>query len=112
MNLLALPWWQSLRHKSPSPSRQTLRSYKRENRPLTELRRPQGLNVILNFLHNFTISFTYVTVADDVNLLGDNIDTTNKYRETLIVASKEVGLDVKTNKTNSVALSPQGNYAD
>jgi hypothetical protein len=32
--------------------------------------------------------------ADDVNLLGDNIDTINKNRETLIDAFKEVGLKV------------------
>jgi hypothetical protein len=30
--------------------------------------------------------------ADDVNLLGDNIDTVKKNTETLIDASKEVGL--------------------
>jgi hypothetical protein len=30
--------------------------------------------------------------ADDVNLLGDNIDTINKTTGTLIDASKEVGL--------------------
>jgi hypothetical protein len=33
--------------------------------------------------------------ADDVNLLGDNIDTIKKNMETLIDASKEVGLEVK-----------------
>jgi hypothetical protein len=32
--------------------------------------------------------------ADDVNLLGDNIDTLNKHTETLIEASKEVSLEV------------------
>jgi hypothetical protein len=32
--------------------------------------------------------------ADDVNLLGDNIDTTNT--ESLIDASKEVGLEIKS----------------
>jgi ribosomal protein S2 len=37
--------------------------------------------------------------ADDVNLLGDNIDTIKKSTQTLIDASKEVGLQVNTEKT-------------
>jgi hypothetical protein len=37
--------------------------------------------------------------ADDVNLLGDNIDTIEKNTETLIYASKEVGLDINIGKT-------------
>jgi hypothetical protein len=32
--------------------------------------------------------------ADDVNLLGDNIDTIKKNAETLTDASKEVGLEI------------------
>jgi hypothetical protein len=32
--------------------------------------------------------------ADDVNLLGDNIDTIKKNRENLIDASKDVALEV------------------
>jgi hypothetical protein len=37
--------------------------------------------------------------ADDVNLLGDNMDTINKNAQTLIDASKEVSLEVNTEKT-------------
>jgi hypothetical protein len=36
---------------------------------------------------------------DDVNLLGYNIDTIKKNRETLIDASKEVHLEVNAEKT-------------
>jgi hypothetical protein len=37
--------------------------------------------------------------ADDVTVLGDNTDTVKKNRETLIDASKEVGLEVNVEKT-------------
>jgi hypothetical protein len=37
--------------------------------------------------------------TDDVNLLGDNIDTKKKTTETLIEASKEVGLEINVEKT-------------
>jgi hypothetical protein len=43
--------------------------------------------------------------ADDANLLGDNIDTIKKNMETLIDASKEVGLEVNTEKTKYMLLS-------
>jgi uncharacterized protein (UPF0335 family) len=42
--------------------------------------------------------------ADGVKLLEDNIYTIKKNIETLISASKEVGLDVKTEKTKHVLL--------
>jgi hypothetical protein len=46
--------------------------------------------------------------ADNVKLLGDNIDTITKNTETLIGASKEVGLEVNTEKTKYVAVdSPE-----
>jgi hypothetical protein len=38
--------------------------------------------------------------ADDVNLLGDNVDTIKKETEALIDASKEEGLGVNTEKTD------------
>jgi hypothetical protein len=45
--------------------------------------------------------------ADDVNLLGNNmlVDTINKNRETLIDASKEVGMEVNAEKTKYKSLS-------
>jgi hypothetical protein len=43
--------------------------------------------------------------ADDVNLLGDNIDTIEKNTETLIDASNEIGLGVNVDKINYMLLS-------
>jgi hypothetical protein len=37
--------------------------------------------------------------ADDVNLLGSNIDTMKRNTEALIIAGKEVGLEIKVEKT-------------
>jgi hypothetical protein len=42
--------------------------------------------------------------ADDVNLLDDNIDTIKKNIETLIDSSKEVVLEVNTEKTKYMLL--------
>jgi hypothetical protein len=47
--------------------------------------------------------------ADDVNLLGANINTTKKNMGTLIDASKEVGLKVNTEKTKYILLSRHQN---
>jgi hypothetical protein len=43
--------------------------------------------------------------ADGMNLLGDNIDTIKKNTETLIDASKEVGLGINIEKTKHMLLS-------
>jgi ABC-type antimicrobial peptide transport system ATPase subunit len=43
-------------------------------------------------------------VYADVNLLGDNIDIIKKNPQTLIDASKEVGLEVYTEKTKYVYM--------
>jgi hypothetical protein len=43
--------------------------------------------------------------ADDVNLLEYNIDTINKNTQTLIDASKEVGLEVKVEKSKYMLVS-------
>jgi hypothetical protein len=47
--------------------------------------------------------------ADDVNLLGDNIDTINKNTGTLIDASKEIGLEVNIEKTKYMLVSRDQN---
>jgi hypothetical protein len=47
--------------------------------------------------------------ADDVNLLGDNIDAIKKKHGNLINASKEVGLEVNTEKTKYKLLSRHQN---
>jgi hypothetical protein len=41
--------------------------------------------------------------AEDVNLLGDNIDTIKKTQ--MFCASREVGLEVNTEKTESICCS-------
>jgi hypothetical protein len=43
--------------------------------------------------------------ADDVNLLGHNIDTIKKNTQTIIDASKEVGLEIYVEKTKYVYVA-------
>jgi hypothetical protein len=47
--------------------------------------------------------------ADDVNLLGDNIDAIKKNMGTLIDASKEVGLEINVEKIKYMLLSRHQN---
>jgi hypothetical protein len=47
--------------------------------------------------------------AGDVNILGDNIVTIKKDTQTLIDANKKIGLEVNTEKTKYMSLSPHQN---
>jgi hypothetical protein len=47
--------------------------------------------------------------ADDVNLLGDYVDTIKKNTETLNDARKEFGLEVNTDKTKYILFSHHQN---
>jgi hypothetical protein len=47
--------------------------------------------------------------ADDVNLLDDNIGTIKRNTQTLIDASKEVDLEVNTERTKYMLLSRHQN---
>ena len=43
--------------------------------------------------------------ADDVNILGGSVHTVEKDTEALVVASKEIGLEVNADKTKYVVMS-------
>jgi len=47
--------------------------------------------------------------ADDVNILGGSVHTVKKNAEALIVASKEVGLEVNADKTKYMVMSRDQN---
>jgi hypothetical protein len=47
--------------------------------------------------------------ADDVNLLGDDVDTTNRNTETLINAGMEVGIEVNVENTKYMLVSRDQN---
>jgi len=43
--------------------------------------------------------------ADDVNILGESIYTLKENAEALVVATKEIGLEVSADKTKYMAMS-------
>jgi hypothetical protein len=50
-------------------------------------------------------TYQLLVYADDVNLLGDNIDIIKKNTQTLINACKEVSLEVIAEKTKYLLMS-------
>jgi len=47
--------------------------------------------------------------ADDVNILGGNVHTVKENAEALVVATKEIGLEVKVDKTKYMIMSRDQN---
>ena len=47
--------------------------------------------------------------ADDVNILGESVHTIKENAEALIVASKEIGLEVNVDKTKYMVMSRDQN---
>ena len=61
------------------------------------------------FRLNSTLQLLLV-YADDVNMLGGSVPTAKENAETLVVASKEIGLEVNADKTKYMVMS-QGQNA-
>jgi hypothetical protein len=61
--------------------------------PLGRSRKTNQVGLKLNGAHQL------LAYADDVNLLGDSIDSIKKTTETLIDPSKEIGLEINVEKT-------------
>ena len=47
--------------------------------------------------------------ADDVNMLGGSVHTVKKNAETLVAATKEIGLEVNADKTKYMIMSRDQN---
>jgi hypothetical protein len=68
-------------------------------------RKVQEIQVELKLIETHQL----LVCADDVNLLGDNINAIKKNTETLIDVSKEVGLEVNAEKTKYMLLTRHQN---
>ena len=70
-----------------------------------DIRRVQGNRIGLELNGKYQL-FVY---ADDVNMLGENLQIVRKTTEILIKASKDIGLEVNSEKTKYMITSRQQN---
>jgi hypothetical protein len=69
-------------------------------------------DALSSLLFNFAFEHAIRKVPENqvgLNLLGDNIDTIKKNTQTLIEDSKEVGLEINTEKTKYILVSRHQN---
>jgi biotin operon repressor len=55
-------------------------------------------------------TFHLLVYSDDMNVLGDKLSTTKKNTESLIDASKDVGLEIDAEKTKYMLLFHHQNH--
>jgi hypothetical protein len=55
------------------------------------------------------VYFSFWFCADDVNMLGESVNTIRKNTGALVVASKETGLEVNADKTKYMITSQDQN---
>jgi hypothetical protein len=51
-------------------------------------------------------TYRLLVYADDVNLLGDSVNTIKENSETLLGFSRDIGLEIKAEKTMYMIMSP------
>jgi hypothetical protein len=67
------------------------------------------LKLCQNLKYNFRMLFSSWVYADDVNMLGGRVHTIKENAEALVVASKEIGLEVNADKSKYMVMSRDQN---
>ena len=63
----------------------------------------------VTFIVNDAWVFQLLAYADDVNILRGSVDTVKNNAETLVAATKEIGLEVNAHKTKYMVMSRKQN---